>query len=85
MGVELAGDINRACGGDVWYATNTAAYGWDGVARRGSWAVSGNHWVPRVGFATSSAPAAPKISAAEAVRRGEVRLGSPTGPKAGAP
>ncbi|WP_328946754.1 hypothetical protein OG259_40075 [Streptomyces sp. NBC_00250] len=84
VAVELYGNINRACGGDVWYATNTAAYGWDGGAWRGRWVVSGNHWVPRSGFAPTAPPPAPSISAAEAVRRGEVRLGSPTGPKANA-
>ncbi|MDV5144005.1 hypothetical protein R1T08_06935 [Streptomyces sp. SBC-4] len=84
VAVELWGNFNRVCGGDVWYATNTAAYGWDGVAWRGSWVVSGNHWVPRVGLATSGTPAPPKISAAEAVRRGEVRLGSPAGPRVSA-
>ncbi|MFI1890793.1 MULTISPECIES: hypothetical protein [Streptomyces] len=84
-GVGLEGNFNRLCGGDVWYATNTAAYGWDGVAWRGNWVVSGNHWVPWAGLAKNTPqPRAPKISAAEAIARGEVRLGSPTGPKAGA-
>jgi hypothetical protein len=79
--LEVGRNTYRACGGDVWYATHTGAYGWDGGAWRGNWVVSGNHWVPRAALAATETPAPPKTSAAEAVRRGEVRLGSPAGPK----
>ncbi|MEU8134949.1 hypothetical protein [Streptodolium elevatio] len=35
----------RLCGTNRWYATFTAAYGWDGAAWRGAWLGSGNEWV----------------------------------------
>ncbi|MEU0935200.1 MULTISPECIES: hypothetical protein [unclassified Embleya] len=71
------------CGGNLWHATFTAAYGWDGSAWRGAWVGSNNEWVPALNLSTapSSPPAAPKTNAADAIKRGEVRLGSPGGPK----
>ncbi|MFE7132675.1 hypothetical protein ACFVIM_17640 [Streptomyces sp. NPDC057638] len=72
----------RACGGNVWYATNTASYSYGGVRWHGGWVVSGSHWVPLAGRADTAPPTAPRISAAEALRRGEIRVGGPDGPRA---
>ncbi|SCF56509.1 hypothetical protein [Streptomyces sp. Ncost-T10-10d] len=46
------------------------------------WIPSGNEWITSAGLAASKPPAEPKISAAEAIRTGQVRMGSPTCPKA---
>ncbi|WP_306334604.1 hypothetical protein [Streptomyces sp. KL118A] len=81
---------HATCGLGQWYASFTAAYAWDGTAWRGAWVGSNNQWVPvslaaksAVGSAakTSASPSAPKTSAADAVKRGEVRRGSSTGPR----
>ncbi|MFD9337811.1 hypothetical protein ACFWBF_25935 [Streptomyces sp. NPDC060028] len=80
----ISADFYRRCGGDHWYATNSGGYVWDGGAWRGGWVVSGNHWIGSAFAPAGSAikaPAAPKVSAVEAVKGGDVRLGSPTGPK----
>ncbi|MFI1188414.1 hypothetical protein [Streptomyces californicus] len=67
-----------ACG-DRWYATNAGAVAWDGSQWRGGWAPSGNHWLAASSLTASEPAAAPKISAKDAIRRGLVRDGSPTG------
>jgi hypothetical protein len=74
------------CDRGLWYATFTGAYAWDGGAWQGGWIGSNNEWFPplTLGAAASSASAAPKTSAAEAIRRGEVRKGGPDGPKVAA-
>ncbi|QDY75327.1 hypothetical protein [Streptomyces qinzhouensis] len=80
--IGLSRNTHRACGGDVWYATHTAAYAWGGVSWLGGWVASGNHWVPWAGRAGAAPQKEPRISAAEAVKRGEVRIGGPDGPRA---
>ncbi|MFJ8747316.1 hypothetical protein ACIRL2_49295 [Embleya sp. NPDC127516] len=74
------------CGLGRWHASFTAAYAWDGTAWRGAWVGSNNEWLPAPSAASTDSPSAsstpkPKISAADALKRGEVRLGSPDGPK----
>ncbi|WP_030866879.1 hypothetical protein [Streptomyces sp. NRRL S-37] len=80
--ISIGYDINRACGGDHWYANNTGSYAQDiGGTWRGGWIPSGNEWIAGSGLAAGKPPAEPKRSATEAIKLGEVRLGSPTGPK----
>ncbi|MFC9593831.1 hypothetical protein [Streptomyces sp. NPDC056944] len=74
-------NVRNACGGDKWYATNTGSFAWINGAYQGGWIPSGNEWIGS-GVAAAKAPEQPKISAAEAIRTGQVRIGSPTGPKA---
>ncbi|MFF2895539.1 hypothetical protein [Streptomyces sp. NPDC057966] len=74
--------LRYLCGSNKWYANNTGAYAYVNGGWKGDWLPSGNEWVTDSSLATSKPPAEPKFSAAEAVRTGQVRIGSPTGPKA---
>ncbi|MEU4280667.1 hypothetical protein AB0F57_38025 [Streptomyces tanashiensis] len=77
-------NINRFCnppGGGRWYANNTLAEAKNIAGSwRGGWLASGNEWVGPA-FAATKAPEQPKVSAREAIEQGEVRAGSPTGPR----
>ncbi|MFF3260288.1 hypothetical protein ACFYWO_14090 [Streptomyces sp. NPDC002932] len=79
--VGLSYNINRACGGDRWYANNTLAEAKSANGTwRGGWLVSGNTWVANsAALAPTKAPK-PSLTAREALDRGEVRAGSTTGP-----
>ncbi|MGW4231198.1 hypothetical protein ACWEF9_18190 [Streptomyces sp. NPDC004980] len=79
--VGLAYNINRACGGDRWYANNTLAEAKDVRGTwRGGWLASGNEWVAGTGLSAAKAVPEPTLTAGEALARGEVRAGSPAGP-----
>ncbi|MFG3215008.1 hypothetical protein [Streptomyces tendae] len=76
-------NVQATCVGiNHWYANNTGAYGAINGAWQGGWYPSGNEWITSTALAPSKPPAEPKISAADAVRTGQVRIGSPQGPKA---
>ncbi|MGW0885939.1 hypothetical protein [Streptomyces sp. NPDC002671] len=75
-------NIAATCGANKWYANNTGSLGLVNGVWQGGWYPSGNEWITANTFAPSKPPAEPKISAAEAIRTGQVRIGSPTGPKA---
>ncbi|MFS0698274.1 hypothetical protein [Streptomyces nitrosporeus] len=82
--VGLNYNINRACGGDRWYANNTLAEAKSANGTwRGGWLVSGNTWVANLAAVSTKAPK-PSLTVREALGRGEVRAGSPTGPTLGA-
>ncbi|WP_031520691.1 hypothetical protein [Streptomyces sp. NRRL F-5123] len=81
--VSITGSgLKYRCGVDKWYANNTGAYAYVNGSMHGGWYPSGNEWLAADGLAASKPPAEPKISAATAIRTGQVRIGSPTGPKA---
>ncbi|MFE5096414.1 hypothetical protein ACFRCI_40405 [Streptomyces sp. NPDC056638] len=80
--VTITGTGIGACGINHSYANNTGSYAGINGAWQGGWIPSGNEWITSAGVAASKPPAEPKISAAEAIRTGQVRMGSPTGPKA---
>ncbi|MFF7776101.1 hypothetical protein ACFZCG_16930 [Streptomyces tanashiensis] len=72
----MSDNINRFCnppGGGRWYANNTLAEA-ENIAGswRGGWLASGNEWVGPA-FTATKAPERPKISAREAIERGQIR------------
>lgn len=78
--VGLSYNINRACGGDRWYANNTLAEAKDvNGTWRGGWLVSGNTWVAGTAALAPTKAPKPHLTAREALARGEVRAASPTG------
>ncbi|GGV99379.1 hypothetical protein GCM10010230_25360 [Streptomyces narbonensis] len=80
-------NINRYCnkpGEGRWYANNTLAEAKNIAGSwRGGWLASGNEWVGPAFAAAATAvkPKEPKIGIRQAIERGDVRTGSPTGPK----